>query len=137
MGITFGCSYLASRRRDADRFIDFEFSLYLLAMFMVAPLSWEQHLIFVLPPALIAIYLLFINRQSYLTYMFVIPSLLILYYALPLASPALANGALTLAISIKLYAVTAIWFFFVLQVYRSSEEEAPIDGDAPNQPVSV
>lgn len=127
VGITFGCSYLASRRDKAGRLVDFEFSLYLLAMFMVAPLSWEQHLIFVLPPALIMICLLFVERQSYLTYMFVIPSLFILAYALPLESPGLAKGAMTLGISVKLYAVTTIWVFFVRQVLRFTEEEQPIE----------
>lgn len=144
MVITVGCSYLASRRRHgAGDLIDLEFSVYLLAMYLVAPLSWEQHLVLILPPALIAINLLFAGRQHYIAYIVVIPSLFILAYPLPLLSPGLAKGVLTLGISIKLYAVTAIWMFFVRQVLRFTEDAKPIkeqlidDGSSLSEPLAV
>ncbi len=122
---TVGVSYLASRRHEKEMPVDFEFSLYLLMMFIVAPLSWEQHLVFALPAALIAIRLLLSSRENYLLQMIVIPSLFLLAWDLPIASQILKRGVLTLGISVKLYAVVVLWLFFVVRVHRFARSTQP------------
>ncbi len=42
-------------KRHETRYVNDEFVLVLLSIFLVAPLSWEHHLVFVLPAALLAL----------------------------------------------------------------------------------
>jgi len=121
-GITVGLSYLCSRRADGEGLIDQEFSLYLLMMFLVAPLSWEHHLAYVLPAAIVALYLVVATRKNYLFYLLVIIFYYFVAWKLPYTDPsanaALRKGPLTLAVSLKFYAIVAIWVFIAIEMRR-------------------
>lgn len=116
---TIGVSYFASRKLDAVTAIDLQFPLYLLVMFMVAPLTWEQHLVYALPCAFVAFNLLLSSRRNYIAKSIVMLALFGLSIYLPLESSHLKKGVLTLAISIKLYAVIVLWLYYVLEVRRN------------------
>ncbi len=51
-------------RRHETRYLNDEFVTVLLSMFLVAPLSWEHHLVFVLPAAMLALIQLLTGRLS-------------------------------------------------------------------------
>ncbi len=122
---TVGVSYLASRRQDAGRVIDLEFALFLPMVFIVAPLSWEQHLVYMLPSAFKAFYLLLDNRRNYISKIIVMLVLFGLARYIPIESSYLKRGVLTLGISIKLYAVVILWIYFVLQIHRFARGTQP------------
>ncbi len=126
VAISIGVCYLASRSgHDAGRLIDLEFSVFLLLMIMVGPLSWESHLVFVLPPALIAISCLLARRRSYFLQLMVVLSLFVIAWDIPITYPALRKGVLTLAIAAKFYAVVVLWIYFVLQIHRFARGTQP------------
>lgn len=124
IGITMALCYLCSRRSDDEQMIDLEFSLYLLMMFLVAPLSWDHHLVFILPCAIIALYLLLpdylslSNKANCLPQMIVMLSLLVLAWDLPYMYVGLRKGLLTLLISVKFYAVVITWLYFAAKLRR-------------------
>lgn len=116
--ITTGLCYLTSKASENERTIDLELSLFLLTMFLVAPISWEHHLVFVLPATIIALKLIFDTKDRYIYHLLVIFSALLLAWRLPLWAKILKIDILTLGISIKFYAVILIWAFFVLELWR-------------------
>ncbi len=105
-----------------------QFSIWLLAMFMVAPISWDHHLVLILPAIYIAFHEAF-KRKWYFT----LPILTGLAYFLALNfdfnNPAFRDGWRTLLISAKLYAVALLWLFFVatsLLKTKAVKSERPI-----------
>ena len=114
--VTIGLSYLCSRRNEGENTLDIEVSLFLLMMFLVAPLSWEHHLVYILPSALIAIYLLLYDSTQLTVKVVIIASLLIIALNLQREDMYHMRKVLGFIIPIKFYAVFVIWIFFVIKI---------------------
>jgi alpha-1,2-mannosyltransferase len=101
-----------------DKFIDFEFALFLLTMYLVAPFSWDHHLVFIIPAALLAILSLLSSRHSLLKLFSVGLCIFLVAWPIPVYSSLLQHGLLQLGASTKLYAVFGLWTFFVITLTR-------------------
>jgi hypothetical protein len=93
---------------------------YLLMIFLIAPLSWDHHLVYVLPAAIFAIALLVGRELTTRQAAIVGASLLVMALPIPYAEELLRRGWLTLLISVKFYAAAALWFFFVTRLRREA-----------------
>ena len=113
---------VGGRRREPTEALDLQFSLLLLTMFLVAPLSWEHHLVLVLPAALIAVRRAVAPRGCPVWLVVVALSAVILAWDLPLESPEIASGIWTLGISIKLYAVMGLWLYTAAQLRQKAAD---------------
>jgi len=113
---------LGGRRREPAEALDLQFSLLLLTMFLVAPLSWEHHLVLVLPAALIAVQRAVAPRGCPVWLAVVALAAVILAWDLPLESPQIAAGVVSLGISIKLYAVFALWLYTAAQLRQRAAD---------------
>ena len=109
--ISLAATWRTTTNKDENN-LHLQFSVWLLAMFMIAPISWDHHLVLILP----AIYIAFheaLKRKWYFT----LPLLIGLAYFLALNfdfnNPAFREGWHTLLISSKLYAVAILWLFFI------------------------
>lgn len=108
---TFWMSGRVAGRADARRFLDLELSLWLVVMFAVAPLSWEHHLVFVLPAGVLALHLL-IEEETRPRWAIVAGlAALLVAWAPPLDAAVFKHGLLTLVISGELYAALVLWAF--------------------------
>jgi alpha-1,2-mannosyltransferase len=123
--VTFALIYNASNISKADFAIDLEFSLLLVTMYLIAPISWEHHLVFVLPAAIIALQLLLSFPRRHVLHMFVVFSILLLAWRYPHWADILKQGIFTLGISAKFYAVVTMWFFFAIQIWKHTKPLAP------------
>lgn len=113
-----------SAKRQGDRMlIHQEFSLFLLTMYLIAPLSWDHHLVLVLPSIILIIYLLVYHEKKLTSVIIVGLSVLLLGWKLNLGSPSLTSGLLTLVISIKLYAVIVLWIYLVIRLGQSLRDK--------------
>ena len=115
-------SYLANRRGEPRRTLDAEFASCLLMMFMVSPVAWEQHLVFALPAALMALRRCSRSDVDPLHAALLAAGLLVLAWPLPIDSQLLRRGALTLLISVKLYAVAAMWAVLIWRIVTADRE---------------
>jgi hypothetical protein len=116
MVVTIGLSYLCTRKgREA---LELEVSLFLLMMFLVAPLSWEHHLVYALPAALTAIYLLLSESTRRFVQLPVIASLFILAWDFPRDEMYFLKGILAIVNPIKFFAVFILWLFLVLKLWE-------------------
>jgi Na+/glutamate symporter len=82
-------------------------------MFLIAPFSWDHHLVLILPAIFIAIYEAW-NRKLYIALPVLLGTAFFLALNFNFNNPSFREGWRTLLISAKLYAVAIIWLFFVL-----------------------
>lgn len=114
------------KTRDWDNALELQFSIWLLAMFMVAPISWDHHLVLILP----AIYISFLEAIRRKWYLWLIPLAGIAYFLalnFNFNDPAYREGWLTLLISAKLYAVMVLWIFFMALAFFKKSTTKPIE----------
>ncbi len=105
--------------------LDLEFALFLLTMYLVAPLSWEHHLVFVLPAAFVALaHLLFVQESRWKTLWAAAPVFLIAW-AIPIDSGSWERHFFHLLLSVKFFAVLALWLYFAAWMARLAREGAP------------
>lgn len=120
-GITVALSYLRSRKELMEgNLLDFEFSMYLLMMYLVAPLSWDHHLVYLLPAALVALNFIFTSDGTRLLRATLLVLLFILGWKYPFEHGLLRSGLPILVISVKFYAITGIWLFFAHEIWKAS-----------------
>jgi len=127
-------AFLFWRRADESRrTTDFLFSLFLFAMFLIAPVSWEHHFVYLLPSLALLLTLLVSGEVRGHWRWIVALSLALIAWKLPITAPELTHGWRTLLISAKFYPAVALWLFFVvasIRVTKGRGEEAP-EGPLP------
>ena len=99
--------------KDTQDGLALQFSIWLLAMIMIAPISWDHHLVFVLP----AIYIAFLEAFKRKWYGWIPPLTgIACFLALnfDFNNPAYREGWRILLISSKLYAAALLWIFFIM-----------------------
>jgi alpha-1,2-mannosyltransferase len=108
----------AVRRREGQTNpvdVDWQISMFLVILYLVAPFSWEHHGVFILPAILIGFKrLLPVWRSRMVVGMILLFSAGVLAWYLPFQSPRLTTGLPTLLISIKLYAALGLWLTLLL-----------------------
>ncbi len=131
--IAFWLTFLSAKHPGKSEYTDLEFSLYLLTMFLIAPISWEHHLVFVLPAAMIGLKLALETNKIELTQIILIFAVLLLAWRFPMWAKVLKEGILTLGISLKFYATVFVWAFFALLVWRRLGSENLSQHEAMNE----
>lgn len=116
LALTAGVVVRAARR--GAKTLDLELAVVLCAAFMVAPLSWEHHLVFLLPVATV-----FIRRaaldDAYGRWAALggLCALGVLGAELPLADLMLRDWPVVLLQSVKLYGVVVVWAVLLRDLY--------------------
>ena len=127
LGASLWASYLSTRRSDSPRSVDLEMSLSLLMIFLIAPVSWEHHFVYLLPSLVLVLLMLFSGEVHGHWRWITALSLCLIGWRLPFAAPWLTKGLWTLAISIKFYPAVALWIFFLLKTLRLSRSNVGDD----------
>jgi hypothetical protein len=124
--ITLAVAYRSTARRELipgerDRRINLEFSTFLILTFLVAPLAWEHHLMYVTPAVIVALLAVFRDRPRPATSW--TPTLVLLIacllgWPMTIGKLPLPRIPQILAVSLKLYAVIALWIFLLREMLR-------------------
>jgi hypothetical protein len=109
IGIILKLCWSSEKGRDSASTSDVEFALLLATMVIVAPLSWQHHLVFVLPSIVVAAVLVMGSEKAPVWRWVVGVSSFLLAWRWTLESTLLREGLTTLLISVKFYAVCALW----------------------------
>lgn len=127
---TFWASFRCWRVPHALRQIDILMSLYLFMIFLIAPVSWEHHFVYLLPSLILVLLLLLEGRVHGEWRWITALSLCLIAWKLPFQMPVLSSGIWTLLISIKFYPAVALWLFFVVQMRRRSGQTETVRSSA-------
>lgn len=112
--VTVWLSFLSARRRDGGaKTLDLEVATYLQMMFLVAPLSWEHHIVYVLPSALMTIHALFKDGARKRVLVPVVAALLALAWDFPRDEMFNLIGVFAITNTVKFFAVFVLWIFSV------------------------
>ena len=122
-------------RRQETRYLNDEFVTVLLSMFLIAPLSWEHHLVFVLPAAMLALLQLMGGSLSLRASLGVGLVVFVLAWPMGFVFRIQGTGPLSLLVSLKFYAVLALWGYFVRRLVKISRGQ-PVAG-AEERPVTA
>ena len=105
-------------RRHETRYVNDEFVLVLLSIFLIAPLSWEHHLVFVLPAAMLALIHLTTGKTPIKIMIPVGLAIGLMAWPMPYIYEISERGAMGLLVSIKLFAVAVLWIYFAGRIFR-------------------
>ena len=87
-------------------------------IYLIAPLSWDHHLVYVLPAAILAIRLLITRAIQGKLAVVITGTILLMSWRFPVDRLDLVNGWWTLLMSAKFYTVVALWVFFINRLAR-------------------
>jgi hypothetical protein len=113
LGATAWFAFRETRRNPGRTMGDAEIAAFLLMIFLIAPLSWEHHLVYILPAAVLAIAVLIKGEVRGAAAPLLLAALFVIAWRVPLAELPLRHGWWTLLISLKFYAAAALWVFFL------------------------
>jgi hypothetical protein len=119
VGVTVFFSFRLSRRGDHERSEGDESAAFLLMIYLIAPLSWDHHLVYILPAAVLAVGLIVNNSARGKVAVVPGAALCLIAWRIRLDYPTFMNGWWTLLISVKFYAVVVLWLFFLNRLRRS------------------
>lgn len=114
---TVGLAFLSARKGQGERTLDADVSLFLLMMFLVAPLSWEHHLVYALPAALLAIDFLLKGKTRLPAAVGALAALFVLAWELPREDWFQLQGVLGLSNAIKFFAALGLWLFVAKKMW--------------------
>ena len=123
IAITFFYSFRTSRRDHRQESLDDEIAAFLLMIYLVAPLSWDHHMVYLLPVSVLTIGFIISGPVNGRTRAVLAAALFLMAWKLPVEELWLQNGWWSLLISIRFYSVVVLWVFFVnrlRQVHASS-----------------
>lgn len=124
---TVGASLRCWRLPHSMRQIDLQMSLYLFMIFLIAPVSWEHHFVYLLP-SLVLVLLMLLEGEVHGHWRWITAlSLCLVAWKLPITAPWLTHGVATLGISAKFYPAVALWLFFLTRTWQLGRLEAPAE----------
>jgi alpha-1,2-mannosyltransferase len=97
--------------------IDFEISLFLLAIYLIAPYSWEHHLVFILPAVLMGITEFIHAEHLRLSHLLIVLCVFLIAWEISFGALEWRRGYWTLLISAKFYAVFALWMIYIFHMF--------------------
>lgn len=131
---TLGLSFLSARKGTGAKTLDLDIALFLLMIFLIAPLSWEHHLVYALPAALFAIDFLLRGRVRAPIAAAVVAALFVIAWDFPRDDMYLMiKGPLALANNIKFLAAFGLWVFLAKKAWdglRGDVGGASVEGEA-------
>jgi len=114
--------YLRRQRPGSPATLDLGFALFLCAAFLTAPLSWQHHLVLILPVAAVALRLITdpepAGASGALVRTALFFGLLLVAVRLPVDHWYLRSGWKVLVVSMHLYGVLALWGALTLVAWR-------------------
>jgi alpha-1,2-mannosyltransferase len=119
---TVGLSFMSARAGVGAKTFDLEVALYLQMTFLVAPLSWEHHLVYVLPSALLAIRMLLRGGARARVFVPVLASLFVMAWDFPRDDMFFLRGILAASNTIKFFAVFLLWGFCAWSLREAVKE---------------
>ncbi|HEX8150093.1 MAG TPA: glycosyltransferase family 87 protein [Pyrinomonadaceae bacterium] len=119
---TLGLALLSARRGRGERTLDADVSLFLLTMFLVAPLSWEHHLVYALPAALFAIDFLLKGPTRPAAALGALGALFVIAWELPRDDWFPLKGVLGLSNALKFFAALGLWLFVAGRMWGGVRE---------------
>jgi alpha-1,2-mannosyltransferase len=122
---TLGLALLSARKRQGERTLDADVSLFLLMMFLVAPLSWEHHLVYALPAALFAIHFLLKGPTRPAAAIGVLAALFVIAWDIPRDDMFPLKGLLGLSNAVKFFAAFGLWLFVAKRMWDNLEAVSP------------
>lgn len=128
--VTLGLALLSARKGQAERTLDADVSLFLLMMFLVAPLSWEHHLVYALPAALFAIHFLLTKRTRLLAALGALAALFVIAWELPRDDWFPLQGVLALSNALKFFGALGLWLFVAKKMWDNLKTVNTEAGDA-------
>lgn len=96
-----------------------DIAAFLLMVYLVAPVSWDHHLVFVLPSAVLALTLILNGAARGRTGTVLAIALCLIAWRMNLDLPLFSKHWWTLLASLKFYAVMALWVFFARRLYAA------------------
>jgi hypothetical protein len=121
---TLGLALLSAGRGQGERTLDADVSLFLLMMFLVAPLSWEHHLVYALPAALFAIHFLLEGRAHPLAALGALAALFFIAWELPRDDWFPLQGVLALSNAVKFFGALGLWLFVARRMWDGLGEKS-------------
>lgn len=99
--------------------VDLEFSLTLILMLLIAPISNINHLVYSIPAFFTIIYLLLKEARSKLKLALVILAAVVFIYPFNLSNPAWRVGYKVLFLSPYFYSILVLWFVSISMVFSN------------------
>jgi hypothetical protein len=121
---TVGLAFLSARKGQGERTLDADVSLFLLMMFLVAPLSWEHHLVYALPAALFAIHFLLKGPTRPPAACGALAALFVIAWELPRDDWFPLHGVLGLSNALKFFAAFGLWLFVAKRMWDGLRENS-------------
>lgn len=118
MLVSLAATWILSRRGGDPYNLNIAFCIWLLAIFFVAPFSWDHHLVHLLPVIFLGVQLAWKNKKA-VQLLFSIAIAFFLAYNFPSNDPFFRRGVWTLLISSQLFAVGMLWIYFIYLSLRS------------------
>lgn len=109
---------------------DSEAAAFVCLSFLLPPLAWDHHLVYVLPVVNLVIAMIVTGAVSRSLAVILFAALFAMAWKLPLGSKEITQGWWTLLISAKLYPVIILWAFFVTRLFRQPSVRLSPSGEA-------
>lgn len=119
---TVGLALLSARRGRGEETLDADVSLFLLMTFLVAPLSWEHHLVYALPAALCAINFLLKGPTRLAAALGALAALFVLAWEVPRDDLFHLPGVLGLSNAVKFFGALGLWLFVAGRMWGGLRE---------------
>lgn len=104
---------------------DLEISMLLLTMYLVAPISWDHHLVFILPSIFVLLSHFISNNSLGGSFWGVVILSAILSVNFDLSHPIFQNGIIGIFVSMHFFSVLGIWFINLLTIHNLSRINEP------------
>ena len=104
---------------------DLEISMLLLTMYLVAPISWDHHLVFILPSIFVLLNHFISNNSLGGSFWVVVILSVILSVNINLSQPIFQDGLIGIFVSMHFFSVLGIWFINLLTLHNSSRINEP------------
>ncbi len=104
---------------------DLEISMLLLTMYLVAPISWDHHLVFILPSIFVLLSHFISNNSLRGSFWGVVILSAILSVNFDLSHPIFQNGIIGIFVSMHFFSVLGIWFINLLTIHNLSRINEP------------
>ena len=124
--VTAGLSYLSERKGAGAKTFDVEVSLFLLMMFLVAPLSWEHHFVYALPAALFAIHFLLRGGEQPWVAVGALAALFAIAWDFPRDEMYRIGGAFAFVNAVKFFAAFGLWLFVAKKTWDELRDGAGV-----------
>jgi hypothetical protein len=99
---------------------DIQMSFWLVISYLIAPISWHHHMMFVLPAILVTLHHLIYANKDFKILMPIILFALFWLYNYPSNSPAFRQGARILLMSVPLYLILVFWALLAFVLLREN-----------------